>query len=191
MADTMTSAETDAAVLTGTELVRLVQSAVNKKVAAELLGHQFRGARVRMSADDTAQNVTTETAITFDVADFDTDSFWSGGAPTRLTIPASQGIEYVQLSGQIFVSGSTADTTSSCFIYQYNSSNTVLRAIGMRFTESGSTARSLVAHTGPLDVSDGDYFQLMITQETDTSITIEGDSTIQTFLSLTVLGMVP
>jgi hypothetical protein len=45
----------------------------------------------------TAQNipVTTETAISFSNVDYDTDTFWASGAPTRLTVPSGKGGKYI------------------------------------------------------------------------------------------------
>lgn len=190
MADTKTSAESAAGNLTGAELIRGVQSGGMVKIRADALGHQFRGARVRMTSDDTAQNVTSLTAISFDVADFDTDSFWSAGSPTRLTIPAGLGIDYVELVGQVNVSSSTADTFFQVLVTHFNSSNTNLRSFGNSLVEMGNATRQLQATSGPINVSDGDYFQLRIREETDTSVTIEGDSE-STYLTIKVIGMTP
>lgn len=149
----------------------------------------FRGARARMTADDTAQNVTGEPAISFDEAQFDTDSFWSAGSPTRLTIPAGLGIEYVELFGQVYLSSSTADTWAGVSITHLNSSDVVQRAIGNRFVEGGQTQRILNVATGPIAVNDGDYFLLKAREESDNSVTIEGNDTNETFMSIRVVGM--
>jgi hypothetical protein len=190
MADTKTSDEAAATALTGAELVRVVQSATSKKTTAALLGHHFRGARVRMTADDTAQNATGTLTITFDQAQFDTDSFWSAGSPTRLTIPA--GVTYVELTGQVYITLSNPDTAASAYITHFNSSSVAQRAVGFRFIEHGGAGNSaLVPTTGPIAVTAGDYFTLVILEESDNSITIEGDNVFETFLSLKVLGMAP
>lgn len=190
MADTKTSDEAAATTPTGAELVRIVQSATSKKTTVAVLSHHFRGARARMNADDTAQNVTaSDVAITFDVADFDTDSFWSAGSPTRLTIPS--GVSYVMLSGQALVSSSTGDTFYSVSIQHRNSANTLLRYYGQRFMEGGNTSRMCNVSSGAIAVSSGDYFTLNVREESDNSVTIEGDDSAQTFLALTVLGMTP
>ncbi len=147
----------------------------------------LQGARVRMTADDTAQNVTTQTAISFDSAsDLDTSSFWSAGSPTRLTIPA--GISYVSLVGQVHITSTTADTWLILAIVQRNSSNTIQRIFVNRFVEMGFTTKVLSVASGIVPVSSGDYFTLEVREESDTSVTIEGDDTIQTFLSLKVEG---
>lgn len=191
MADTKTSDETAATTPDGTELVRIVQGGSSKKTTLAVAGHQFRGAKVRVTSDDTAQDGTGTPDVSFDAALFDTDGFWSAGAPTRLTIPAGKGITHVALTGQINVSSSTADTTLSVGILQRNSGGTVQSYARQMFIEMGGSTRALNVHTGPLPVSDGDYFTLNWTQETDNSVTIEGDSSIWTFLALHVIGMEP
>ena len=56
----------------------------------------FRGARVRKNA---SQNVASAvvTALTWQVADRDTDGIFSAGAPTRLTVPS--GVTKVRIGG--------------------------------------------------------------------------------------------
>jgi hypothetical protein len=56
----------------------------------------FRGALVHKNATQSVPTgFTTPATITWNLADYDTDSFWAGGNPTRLTIPA--GITKVRL----------------------------------------------------------------------------------------------
>lgn len=191
MADTTVTNETAATTPTGAELARIVQGGSSKKTTLAVIGHQFRGARARLTADEASANYTTETAIPFDQADFDTDSFWSAGTPDRLTIPAGKGITHVEVTGQAQSSASTAGSPMSVSVFQYNSSDTILRVVGHRFIERDGVGMTLSASTGPLGVSDGDYFRLMYREGSDTSVVIEGDNITETFLSLKVIGMEP
>lgn len=191
MADTKTSDETAATTPTGAELVRIVQGGSSKKTTLAVAGHQFRGAKVRLSSDDLTQNYTTETAMPFDIADFDTDGFWSAGSPTRLTIPAGKGITHVELTGQVQMTLGSASEWMTVGIKHSNSAGTILHQRGPRFMQRGNTGGTLGAVSGPLPVSDGDYFELTLRNQTDTSITIEGDQTNETFLALHVIGMEP
>lgn len=191
MADTKTSDETAATAPTGAELVRIVQGGSSKKTTLAVAGHQFRGARARMTSDDTAQNVTTLTAVVFDAAEFDTDSFWSAGSPTRLTIPAGLGITHVELAGQVNTTASTADTYLSVEITHYNSAGTILNRILQFGSEFGATTKVAAMGSGPLAVTAGDYFELRVQEESDTSVTIQGGSTTRCFLALHVIGMEP
>lgn len=191
MADTTVTNETAATTPTGAELVRIVQGGSSKKTTLAVAGHQFRGARARMSSDDTAQNYTTAADVPMDVADFDTDGFWSAGSPARLTIPAGKGITHVVVTAQLQYSSSTADTWKVVAIRHRDSANTVLTQSGLRNVEMGFTGGTICVSTGPLAVSDGDYFALLLQEESDTSITIEGDNVIHTYISLHVIGMEP
>jgi hypothetical protein len=190
MADTTTTAETAATTPTGTELARIVQGGNNRKTTLAVIGHQFRGARARKTSDDVSADYSTETALDMDVADFDTDSFWSAGTPSRLTIPAGAGIIYVELTGQVISSASAAGAASWTSITQYSSADAVKRTIGQRVITKDGLTMTLAVSTGPLAVDDGDYFQLRYRDE-DTSVVIEGDQTVETFIALTVLGMEP
>jgi hypothetical protein len=190
MADTTTTAETAATTPTGTELARIVQGGNNRKTTLAVIGHQFRGARARKTSDDVSADYSTETALDMDVADFDTDSFWSAGTPSRLTIPAGAGIIYVELTGQVISSASAIGAASWTSITQYSSADAVKRTIGQRVITKDGLTMTLAVSTGPLAVDDGDYFQLRYRDE-DTSVVIEGDQTVETFIALTVLGMEP
>jgi hypothetical protein len=194
MANTKTSDETAASTLDGTELVRIVQTGNSRKVTATklgVLGKSFRGVVARLTSDDTTVNATAQTTLSFDSAPIDTDSFWSAGAPTKLTIPSGLGIAYVSLVGQINVSASTADTWCGLLLEQYNSSDVAQRAFANLNVEFGAATNRIQVVTGPVAVTAGDYFLLKFQTESDTSITIEGDSTIWSSLALHVIGMVP
>lgn len=58
----------------------------------------FRGALVRITADEPVAD-STDVAIPWDDTVYDTDSFWSAGTPTRLTVPA--GVTKVRLKDDI------------------------------------------------------------------------------------------
>lgn len=192
MADTKVTDEAAATALDGTEFVRIVQGGSSKKTTLEVAGHQFRGAKAKMTADDTAQNYTTAAAIpAFDAAPLDTDGFWSAGTPGRLTIPAGLGITVVALTGQVHASSTTASTWAVVSIQHLNSSNVVQATYSQLALDKGSTSVVLNVSTGPVVVADGDYFTLRYQEESDNSVTIEGDSTTETFLSLEVKNMDP
>lgn len=115
----------------------------------------------------------------------------AAGVPTRLTIPASKGFKYIEVTGQAHITSSTADTQSSVSIIQRDSGDAIKREFGIRFAENGATGWLRCIGTGPVAVADGDYFTLEVREETDNSVTIEGDATAETFLSLHVIGMEP
>lgn len=187
MADTKTSDEVSATVLTGAELVRVVQSSTSKKTTAALLGHQHRGCRIERTSSHTAQNFTTSTAITFQTATLDTDSFWSAGAPTRATIPASEGFKVANVTATCRIDNLTADMWSEVVLVHRNSAGAAYRTSGESL-EIGKTTRyhSVVMTEVPL--VDGDYFDVFLQVETDTSIDVNVASTA---LCITIIGMEP
>lgn len=191
MADTKTSDEAAATTPTGAELVRITQGGSSKRTTAAVLGHQFRGAKARMTLDDTLVNPTSGYIIPFDSTDFDTDSFWSAGSPSRLTIPAGKGIKYVELVGQVSATLGTVSTWAGVIISHRNSAGTLLEQFLNHGWDYG-TGHLSPAITGPVAVSDGDYFELIYQEESDTSVTIDGDhAQRRTYLALTVIGMIP
>lgn len=52
------------------------------------------GAQIRRTTNQAIGNGTT-TAVSFDTEDYDTDGFFAGGNPTRLTIPSGLGGTYI------------------------------------------------------------------------------------------------
>lgn len=149
-----------------------------------------RGCKALMTTDDTTQDYTSggggPKAISFDSAEFDTDSMFSGASPTKITIPS--GVSYVDVSGQVYFSSDTADTWKSFTIRQFNSSNTLLRIWGPVTLEYGATLATSTIAAVMVPVSSGDYFALYGHTESDTSITVVGTSTQQTYLTVKILG---
>lgn len=96
----------------------------------------------------------TDTAITFDATHFDTASFWSSLAPTRLTVPTGQGGKYIVLGQITWLASVTAFTTKIRL-----NGTTVLGAGG------GSDViglNDLPMHVGVLaDLAAGDYIELI------------------------------
>jgi hypothetical protein len=149
----------------------------------------FRGASVHMTSDDTAQNLTGGINISFDAAAFDTDGFWSAGAPQRITIPPGLGIDYVEVFGQVMISSSTASTWKNIAINHFNSANVMQSSRGLKNADFGSGSVMVPVPTGPVAVNDSDYFVLAATEESDASVTIQGNGTVNyTFMSIRVIG---
>lgn len=187
MADTKTSDETSATALTGAELVRLVQSSTSKKTTAALLGHQNRGCRIERTTNHTAQNFTTETAITWQAASPDTDTFFSAGAPTRATIGSSLGFKVANVSANVRINSITADLWALLTLYHRNSGGTAYRSCSQR-VEAGSTTANLSATMLEVPLVDGDYFEAALQVETDTSVDIVASGSS---LCVQIIGMEP
>lgn len=192
MADKKISELTAATTIASGDLVLIENAGGNsRKVTGSNAGKSLvmlglRWARVRMTADDTAQNVTSETQITFDEAQVDTDSFWPGGSPTRVTVPS--GVAVVELVGQVFLSSNTGDTGMVIRITHRNSADAIQRIMGSGLVEQSGTEHHMQVTTGPVPVSAGDYFTLGVRTESDNSVTIEGNEQRETYMTIKVVG---
>lgn len=126
----------------------------------------FKGALVRRA---TTQSIaaTTNTQLAFSDAVYDTDTFWSGGSPTRLTVPS--GVTKVQLWGGVAWSGGSANGTlrllknGATFLGRGN----ISAASG--FTDQGLTVMSAV-----IPVVAGDYFEAQVYLSAARTVSADG-----------------
>lgn len=115
---------------------------------------QFKGAKIRASSGGAIPN-SVSTLVPFDVADFDTDGFWDGANPERLTVPV--GIKKARLTVNFVLSNLM---TTECKYYVYlNGSNTYNGRLSAQSMDSGAFSGSVV-----MDVSEGDYLEFYILQ---------------------------
>lgn len=147
----------------GTKRVSLVFSATAAR---------FRGCLAYKATDQTAANYTTATAITFDTNDYDTDTIHDTGSNTsRLTVPAD--VTKIQLTGHAYITNFTASKYVSLYIYK-NGTNTVYAGQGGSVVLNDTTSADIQVMSSVLDVTAGDYFELYLQVETDTSISVMG-----------------
>ena len=139
---------------------------------------RFSGAKVRKSVDHTAANYTVPVNVAWNSEDYDTDGFHDNVTNNhRFTIPAGRGINKVEAKFNIIVSNDTADRWISAVIWH----NGVVVAQTLLEGGSGSHRTSLSADVA---VQDGDTLHCTFQTESDTSITIETESSF----SLKVIG---
>ncbi len=112
----------------------------------------FKGALVRRAT--TLTITTTATALAFTDATYDTDGFWSGAAPTRLTVPA--GVAKVRLWGRISWTGGAANHGARIF---RNGTSFVGQADFIAASGYTNADVSLVSAVVP--VTPGDYFEIL------------------------------
>jgi uncharacterized protein YjlB len=127
-----------------------------------------RGALAYEAADDTAQNYSSLTSLTWDTDDFDTDSLHDVSTNTeRMTVPS--GVSKVRLAANVHLTSLSVDMWAFLGI----SKNTSLDYPGVAETmqQVGTTGAYLNCRTGTLRVVPGDYFEVEIQVETDTSVT--------------------
>lgn len=133
----------------------------------------FDGVRATNSANLTAQNYTTATAITFNTDTFDTNSWHNIGSNTsRITIPS--GVTYVQLFAAIYLTSATSAEVHTVEIRKNGS--VLVPACKHTNLVASSTAPIIHLSTPPLPCVAGDYFEVFVTVAADTSVTLTTDS---------------
>lgn len=131
----------------------------------------FRGATAKFTSDKTGLNLSAGLTLSWDDTEIDTDSFWDGGQPTRLTVPA--GITKVRVAGGIRMSTGVAGTAQELQIRK-NGASTFLG--GATFSSPSSfTTHRINAMTPVLDVVAGDYFELNMFATSQTSETLNSN----------------
>jgi hypothetical protein len=133
---------------------------------------EFRGAMFKKSADQTAADFTTATAISFNTEVYNRGG-WDITNSTRLQV--APNVEVIQIGGHVNVALSTADTWKVLSIYKNGSSVYDGRASDV--VESGDPGTAFHIISGPLVVAEDDYFELVLQEESDASITIEAAGT--------------
>lgn len=111
----------------------------------------FKGALVRRAT--TLSITTTPTAVPFTDATYDTDGFWSGAAPTRLTVPA--GITKVRLWARLRWTGGSANHGARIF-----RNGAAFVGQGDFKAASGYTDADYSFGSAVVAVTAGDYFEL-------------------------------
>ncbi len=123
-------------------------------------GDTFRGALVRLTADESIANNTT-TAIPWDATVEDVGGFWSGATPSRPTVPS--GVARVRLTANIDWDSNTSGKRIAWI--DKNGSPYAGRPLAEQqaVSSSGSNTRQNIG-AGPLAVAPGDYFELKVFQ---------------------------
>jgi hypothetical protein len=135
----------------------------------------FSGALVKKAADQTTANFTAAfTALTWDTETYDVGGWHDTGSNTsRLTVPS--GVTHVKLTGCVGISSITG--TASLYLAVFKNGDAVagtrainLPLVGPLVMANGDYQLSLVS--GPLAVSSGDYFELVVLIVGDSSVTV-------------------
>lgn len=158
--------------LAGDELIHIVQDGNSRKATVDdLVSHGFVGVRVKRTSDQTTANYTTQTAVPWQAAVIDADGAWSAGAAGRITVPAAWNGKYANVSATINITSITADMYVRLYLRQRNSADATQYAAGQH-TEAGSTDVNVTATLIGVPIATGDYFEALLTIETDTSVTV-------------------
>lgn len=123
-------------------------------------GSTFKGALLSKSANQTLTTAVT-TAVTFDGELYDTDGFHDNSTNNeRLTIPA--GVSIVKLAGNIRYASNT--TGSRLLAIRKNGSIFIQGLPYARMHPTVAESFEMNVSTAPVYVSAGDYFELVVSQ---------------------------
>lgn len=110
-------------------------------------------------------------AVPFSDASFDDDGWWSPLAPTRVTVPA--GVSRVRIA---ISAGFSAQNGGNRIAYLSKNGSANFRGrCAQRISPSGGVDY-LNASTGIIEVSPGDYFELLLSQNSGSSVDVLGTS---------------
>lgn len=126
------------------------------------------GALVTFSEDQTNQDFTTPTPISWDSQTRDVGAWWNPASPTIFTVPA--GVSKVRVGFGLRIESITAGDAVSAYIEKNSSSAFVGNA---KFQlDCGITVYGLTIFTAAIPVNPGDTFRAVLDAETDPSISL-------------------
>jgi hypothetical protein len=185
-----------AAALAGTEAIHIVQNGKSVRVTLAALAQHikvaqtivpasepFRGALLRRTSNLTS--VSFPAFIPWQQAAYDSDSFWSAGAATRITIPA--GVTKVRITGSARLNPAAEAGGLSCRVWRNGSEFEFSASIVQRQGEIGFTDNALATFTPVVPVVAGDYFELRVNKDVMASVTSVLSSNTATFFSVEVI----
>jgi hypothetical protein len=139
--------------------------------AAQDIG--FRGANVTKAADQTLANYTgAGAAIAWDSEIVDVGG-WHDNATfnNRLTVPA--GVNFVVVTANVYVENLSAGQIMALYIQKGGTFDWVGAASAT--WDGDSTSPTLSASTGPVPVTAGEYFDVLLAVQSDNSISVMAD----------------
>lgn len=143
----------------------------------------FSGCRVKLAAQLTAQNYSSETALPFTEEVFDTDGFHDNATNnTRITIPSGLDGYYGVLTAVVQAGAVSANSAFFLRIIR-NATDDADNIMALEGENINSTVPSLTVTTPPILFSAGDYFEAWF-RCSDTSINIEE----HTSFGISILG---
>lgn len=131
-------------------------------------GASFVGCKLTKSAQQTVNN-TTETAITWNQEEFDTDGFHDNSTnPSRITIPSGKAGKYLFVAANIWTTNSTGQRNA----YLKKNGNTINSYFYFPAMAAGATA--FIA-TNLITLAEGDYIELFGYHSAGTTINFDSD----------------
>ena len=158
-ADTLTGSERFHFVQNGESVQGLLSALAQYIKTAQTIvpaSEPFKGALLRRTSN--LNGVSFPLFVPWQEAVYDSDSFWSGGAATRITIPA--GITKVRLTGSVRFNPTQEAGSISCRIYKNGAIFPFSSSIIQRQGEIGWDDNANGAFTPVVPVVAGDFFEL-------------------------------
>lgn len=156
--------------------IEVVETINNTSLESVVVAAQprLKGAYVTLSSDNVAFNASGAGAAFngWDEEQYDTDNFWVGGTPSRLTVPG--GVSKIRVGGNIEIANGTADEG---LIVQLGLNGSTDHKFNVRQAaeNSGLSSQGFSFSSGPIPVVQGDYFEIFLQTEVDTSIDIQSE----------------
>ncbi len=139
------------------------------EISGTTLKPKHRGALVRKAADETAVNMTAGTIISWDTEAYDTDGFHDNSTNNhRLTVPS--GATKVRLTAGLRLASFTADLWA--FVTIIKNSGASFDGQPRQSVETGLTSANVNLLSPVIVVTPGDYFEVQVTVETDTTVDV-------------------
>ena len=138
------------------------------------------GAQAFKNATQSIPNATL-TAISFSSANYDTNAYWAGGAPTRLTVPVTLAGQYIITANVSWFSNATGPRETQI---RKNGANILGDVIGP--AEAGGACAQSLSVIAVLAA--GDYIELMVSQTSTAALNTASVSPYTPTLSLSFLG---
>ena len=132
----------------------------NTDPEAPIISERFTGVLATLTANQSLANGAWTTLSGFTVAT-DTDSWYAGGSPSRITVPSGIGITYVEVSAGVSFATNSAGPRE--LRLRKNGSEVFAGNAGST-SQAGSSAINLSLCTPPIPVVDGDYFEVQARQ---------------------------
>lgn len=143
----------------------------------------WRGAQVKLSADLTL-TTATGTTVSWASAVADTDSFWSAGAPTRLTVPA--GVSRVRVAANVRWAAHATGLRSALI----RKNGAVFDGAPSSYISTGTSLEHQVNLVSPaVAVADGDYFELLVQQNSGGNLAVTSEG--RTWFAIEVVEVQP
>jgi hypothetical protein len=156
-------------------------TATGLKWATPAGGSTFAGCRIFMTAATTSIANSTNTTVSFDTEEYDTDGYHSTTVNnSRITIPAGKGGYYLVIATTDFAQNSTGARGNSIKI---NGTEKGYTAITPNTTEGAVYNNSVI-----VSLSVGDYIEMQVRQTSGGALDLRGSSVAETNLIAAYLG---